>query len=241
MPRLLYPPTGVCPHGVRPLNGPSVIGSGNTQSLAGYHQTFNVPYGAWEFQLTYGVLRGKDARRFRGWITAMHGGGNATRFPFCDLDRISFADADVVLTAPHQYREGAPWGNGQPWGNAQNWRIARSPVLADGTFAKGTSIIRLGADRWGHALEIGDYIGFFPSHFGMYVITEVFDDKSYRIWPTLRKEVTVTDYCTLDPVLALRLKEAKGVDMARDDFAIQNPTLSMIEVLHENAIGYFNA
>lgn len=92
-----------------------------------------------------------------------------------------------------------PWGNGEPWSNGQNWELTAPNVqLAEAAYFDST-IILLQDDAWGHRLGMGDYLGFFPLHFGLYTITEEFGDGEYRIWPPLRKALTSDDFATLYP------------------------------------------
>jgi len=238
--RLISPPIGLGLIGIEPLSGPRTVGAGANQSIGGFVQTFGAPFGLWRFRFTFHAMRGAEFRRYRGWITALHGGANATRWSFCDPDKITHQEAGVNAT-DREVRDGQPWSNGMPWSNGENWGTSRPQVPLAARAALGDTIIQLGDVFWGHSLLGGEYIGFFPLHLGLYIITEVIEPGTYRIWPSLRKAVTVDDFCTLDPTLAMRLETEESATADRSLQVAEGASVTMVEVLDYDVRDYFTA
>src|SRR5690606_8356796 len=119
MARLIDWPNGLPWNAWEPLSGPRTVGAGATESIGGYTRTVSSPFGLWRLRFQFANMRGQIARRYRGWVTALHGGANATRVPFCDWDGLSFPQMGVTTTH-QQWKQGQPWGNGEPWDNGQN-------------------------------------------------------------------------------------------------------------------------
>ena len=90
-----------------------------------------------------------------------------------------------------------------------------------------------------HDLQVGDYLGFFPFHFGMYVVTEVIEPGTYRIWPPLRKALTTDDFATLDPTLAMRLESEDAATADRSLQVAEGASVTMVEVEDYNVREYF--
>lgn len=216
--------------GWEPLSGPRAVGAGGSQTIGNFAQTTGSPFGLRRMKFLFPPLEGREARDFRGWTTALHGGANCTRWSFFDPDRMTFAEAGVVgVTGEHipVY----PWENGQPWSNGMGWELTRPNVKVSATTAKDGTIIKLGSEFWGHTLSRGDYIGFFPFHFGMYEITKVIAPGQYRIWPQLRKEITPDDFATLSPVLAMRMESEEGATLSRGGVFWEGTAITLIEIL----------
>lgn len=231
------------PHGLRwnrwkPLNGPQSIGAGAGTTIGDVTQTVASPFGARYLQLSFPPIRGKLARRARGLVTALHMGANAVRVPICDFDGISLANAGVSAS-DQQKHNGIPWSNGMPWSNKRNWKLTKPnvPVMSDA--ARDSSIVDLGSVFWGHELGMGDWIGFLPFHFGLYEITEVVDEGRYRIWPPLRKAITVDDFATLYPVMAMRPLSNNMPDADRGPAFLEGLTMSLFEVFDYDVRDYF--
>ncbi|WP_245515407.1 hypothetical protein [Rhizobium deserti] len=144
---------------------------------------------------------------------ALHGGANAVRVSWPAPDSLTLQEAGANFT-PLQERVGMPWSNGQPWANGINWGVSPPNVAVAGGAARDTTVIKLGSAFWGHGLDYGDEIGFFPLHFGKYMITEALGSGEYRIWPPLRKAITADDFATLMPVLVMTLDNESGADLA---------------------------
>lgn len=231
------------PHGLRWnhwkwLSGPESIGAGSNTSIGDFTQTVASPTGARYVQLSFPPIRGRLARRARGLITSLHKGANAVRVSLCDWDGISLAEAGVVA-AQHQRRNGMSWSNGMPWSNGQNWKLTKPNVAVTGAAAKGGTVVNLADTTWGHDIGMGDWIGFFPLHFGLYEITEVIDDGQYRIWPPLRKALTSDDLATLYPVMSMRLLANNLPDADRGPAFLDGLTISLLEVFDADVRGYF--
>lgn len=246
MARLVSPPVGLPVTSIEPLSGPRSVGGGSLQSIGNFVQTTASPFGLWRLQFSFAAMQGDLFRRYRGWITSLHGGANATRWKFDDPDVMSFADAGVIAT-DEQLRRGMPWSNGKPWGapgqdpwfNTGNWPISRPVVPVAAGAALGDTVIELGAAFWGHRLGIGDDLGFFPFHLGLYTVTEVIAPGQYRIWPDLRKAITTDDFATLDSSLALRLENESAASAGRGLVSADGLTATFVEVLDYDARDYF--
>lgn len=212
-----------------PMSGPRSVGSGSTEGVGGFLQSFASPFGLWRWTFSFPPLKGEAFRRYRGMVMALHGGANAVRVPFCDPDGLGWAASGVSLgeVVP---RVGVPWSNGSPWNNGRNWRLGRPTVPLALPSAQGYDEIALTDSAWGYNLGIGDMIGFAPFHFGLYFVTEVIDDGLYRIWPPLRKAVSAEDLATLTPVLAMRLEGESGAGAARGPVRAEGLTMTLIEV-----------
>lgn len=234
MARLLSWPIDLRIVRVERLKGPRSINSGSTEALDGGEQSFSSPFGALSLQITFQPLQGQIARRHRGWITALHGGANATRFTYVDADRMSPEEAGIVGDHGPQR-----WSNGQPWSNGQWWSPSYPTVNVAAATLLGGTTVTLDSAFWGHTLDMGDLIGFAPFHFGMYEVTEVLAPGQYRIWPPLRKAVSATDFCTLSPTLALRLVGIDGASVSREQPAAQGLTATFIETFDYDVRQYF--
>ncbi|MFC6487371.1 hypothetical protein [Nitratireductor sp. GCM10026969] len=238
MARLLHWPMGLPENFREPLSGPRSIGSGSNTSIGNFTQTVGSPFGAWRWRFQFANMRGQIARRYRGWITALHGGANATRVPFCDWDGLDFEQMGVITTR-QAWRLGQPWSNGEPWSNGKNWASSPPQVpVARPSPLNGTEIW-LAEAFWGHRLGMGDLIGFFPFHLGLYEITQVFDPGHYRVWPPLRKALTTDDEATLRPTLAMRLENEDAATAPRDAHFISNAGVVLVEVFDYYVRDYF--
>lgn len=233
MARLLDWPVGLKTIAREPLSGPRVVSGGSTNSIGNFTQTFSSPFGLWRFRFTLPPIRRELARRYRGWITAMHGGANATRVPFCDWDGLSKEQRGIS----GELRQ--PWSNDMPWSNGQPWRDYAPVVAVAASAAIDDDIVLLADTAWGHGLDYGDQIGFSPFHFGLYMVTAVIEPGAYRIWPPLRKALIAGDFATLKPVMAMRLESEEAATAARGAAFIGNATVTMVEVLDYDVRDYF--
>lgn len=229
MARLIEPPLGLPVVSMQPLSGPRTVGAARTETIGGLVQTVASPLGLWRWQFSFAPMNGDMFRRYRGWITAMHGGANATRWHFYDPDIMAMRTFGGSVTAS-ELSNGVPWSNDMPWDNGQNWQVGYPHETVAASSAKGSSTVRLQNNWWGYVLEPGDMIGFFPSHFGLYMVTEVISDGRYRIWPPLRKALTSDDYATLKPTLAMRLESEEAASAGRGLVVAEGATVTMIEV-----------
>jgi hypothetical protein len=216
-----------------PLTGPRTVGSAASESTQGYVQTTASPFGLWRWQLSFRGMWGPLFRHYRGLATALHGGANAVRVPFCDPD-LSWSDAGVA-PSPKQRQNGIAWISGsalEPFEDTRrNWTIGR-PWETVAAAAKGADTVTLGATEWGRTLAGGEWLGFAPFHFGLYLVTEIFPltPGQVRIWPPLRKALAATDYATLSPVMAMRLEGEAGATAARGLALAADATMTLIEV-----------
>ncbi|MBN9069159.1 MAG: hypothetical protein J0H60_22625 [Rhizobiales bacterium] len=238
MARLLDWPRGLGVSDFQWLSGPRAINATTTETVQGVTQTVASPFGAWSFQVTFPPLWGARSRRHRGWIGALQGGANATRFPFIDGDRMLPAEAGVNI--PRNDQESlASWENGRRWSNGRLWKGQYPLVPVTAAADLGGSQISLADAFWGRRLDIGDFVGFLPFHFGLYQITEVIVPGTYRIWPTLRAALTTDSFATLKPVMAVRLMGEGAAQVQRDVQAAQNMTASFIEIMDYDVRDYF--
>ncbi|WLR92182.1 hypothetical protein [Shinella zoogloeoides] len=126
-----------------------------------------------------------------------------------------------------------------PWGNGENWGVTAPNVSLAAPAALDATIIRLTDMFWGHRLQVGDYLGFFPYHFGLYTVTEERRDGEYRIWPPLRRALTADDFATLYPVMAMRLEAEDAASAARGVAYAEEATVTLIEVFDYDVRDYF--
>lgn len=233
--RLINWPLGLNANFREPISGPRTVNPGATNSIGNFVQTTSSPFGLWRWQFSFPPIRGQMFRRYRGWITALHGGANATRVPFCDWDGMKLSQMGVNAD-PFTWQAGQPWGNGQPWDNGKNWKLTPPTVYVSASANKGDDVISLQSDYWGRALGMGDLIGFYPSHFGMYMVTDVIDAGTYRIWPPLRKDVEYSadpilcDSATLEPTLAMRLESEDAANAPRSAAFAEGLSVTFVEV-----------
>lgn len=220
-----------------PVSGPRAARSAASESLTGFVQTVVSPFGLWRWSFSFPPLKGEAFRRYRGLVTALHGGANIVRVPFCDPDGLGWATAGVVLGAVRP-AAGVPWSNGQPFSNGRNWRLGRPVVAIAETAAKGASVIALQDTSWGHGLDIGDMIGCSPFHFGLYIVTERLEPGRYRVWPPLRKALAIGDVATLTPVLAMRLESESAASSGRGPARADALTMTLLEVADDDVRDY---
>jgi hypothetical protein len=216
----------------QPLTGPRTIGGASTESLTGYVQSVASPFGLWRWSFGFPPLSGAAARRFRGMVTALHGGANAVAVPFCDPDGAPWQALGVSITT-QQIRSGLPWmsaGQLRPWSNGRNWSPGRpwAELLQDAL--RGDSIVSVDVSYGGGALDIGDQFGFGPGYFGLHIVTERIAEGRIRFWPPLRKALAAGDHLTLEPVMAMRLENEGSASLARGLASIESPALTLVEV-----------
>lgn len=240
MARLLEWINGLAVVARSPLSGPRSVGGASNESIGGFVQTVASALGAWRWSMTVRPMRGRLFRLYRGMVTALHGGANAVRVPFCDPDIMSWEESGVDAT-PAEIKAGATWSNGQSWSNGENWGIGRPWATVDAVAAKGDTLITLADEYWGHELLGGEWLGFVPFHFGLYIVTEVLGDGEYRIWPPLRKALTVDPACyaTLRPVMAMRLESEQAATANRGRVLADSNTLTLVEVQDEDVRNFF--
>lgn len=237
MARLISPPVGLGTTSIEPLSGPRSVGGSSTASVNNFQQTVATPFGMWRWRLSFPAMQGSLFRRYRGWVTALHGGANATRWTFFDPDCMTFQEAGVNASN-FEAATGKPWSNGMPWSNGENWQSSR-PVVSVVAAGLGATIISLPNQWWGRRLDVGDYVGFLPFHFGMYEITQVIEPGIYRIWPPLRRAVAATDYATLSPTLAMRLESEDAASAGRGLVAAEGLSVTLVEVNDYDVREYF--
>lgn len=229
MARLLSWPVGLRANFREPLSGPRTIGAGETESIRGWVQTSAAPFGLWRWRFQFPPLRGQAFTRYEGWITGLHGGANATRVPFCPWDNLSFAERGIVTTHA-QWKAGQPWDNGLAWSNGKNWQSASPVVPVAQPAAVGDTEIYLGSAFWGNKLGIGNRIGFFPSHYGMYIVTKRFAPGHYRIWPPLDVALTTSSRATLKPTMAMRLESEDAANAPRGPVFADGLSVTLLQV-----------
>jgi len=212
-----------------PLTGPRTAGSGSSEGLTGFMQSFASPFGCWRWSFAFPPLKGEAFRRYRGAVLALHGGANAVRVPFCDPDGLGWAGLGVVLGGLRP-QDGAPWTNGRPWSNGRNWRLGRPVAPLALPALRGDVVVALADVAWGHRLGLGDMLGFAPFHFGLYFVTEALGEGRYRVWPPLRRALAVGDVATLTPVLAMRLEGEGGASAGRGAVSADGLTMTLAEI-----------
>lgn len=240
MARLLSWPAGVRYISLEPLSGPRTIGAGSSESISGFAQTVASPFGLWRWRFGFPLLKGEAFRRYRGVVAALHGGANALRVPIYDPDKPTNANA-----------LGAGNVNGVQWTGVAGdsswfvpstgvpWAHSTPTVPLVNALAVGDVNIVLPETYWGHTLNVGDYISFGPVYFGLHVITQVYSDGNYKIWPPVRKALTVNDWATLDPIVAMRLESEEAGSTARGQWYSEGTTLTLVEVEDADVRAYF--
>jgi hypothetical protein len=210
------------------LAGPRAIGAARSESLGGYVQTVAGVFGVWHWNLSIAPMRGEAFRRYRGVVAALHGGANALRVPFFD------PDGDHPKPASQAWSGGGLWSSGVAWSTLADWvAIAEAAPLA-------ATEVRLAATDWGLTRGVGDYLGFLPQHFGLYMITEVRAPGTYRIWPPLRKALTTSDYAHLWPIMVMRLANEQSASVERNPDVSDGAAMTLIEVPHDVVVERFN-
>ncbi|MEP9374993.1 hypothetical protein [Mesorhizobium sp. KR1-2] len=244
--RLLSPPQGLGVVAIEPLSGPRAVSAGASQSVENFVQSFASPFGLWRLQFSFAPMSGAMFRRYRGWVTGMHGGANATRWTFFDPDMMPVAEAGGLASVDQQ-RAGMPWANGKPWNiagadpwfNTGNWAVTPPLETVAASAGRDDTIVRLRNGFWGQKLDVGDYVGFAPNHFGMYTITEVFEPGTYRIWPRLRRSIVKGDFATLMPIMALRPENESAAAAARGLEVADGLAVIFVEVPDYDLRDYF--
>lgn len=229
MGRMISPPVGLGLVAYEPLSGPQAAGASGSESVNGFVQTVASAYGAWRFAFTFPPLKGAMFRRYRGWISALHGGANATRWTFLDPDRLSREDAGAS-DGLYRLADGVKWSSGQRWAHNEPWRVSWPVVALSASADLGATTITLASTGFGHLLAGGDYLGFGPGYFGLHIVTEVLAAGSYRIWPPLRQALTTAHWATLEPTLALRLESPSAASAGRGNSFAENLSATFIEV-----------
>lgn len=239
--RLISPPVGLPVLAIEPLTGPRAVGASASQSGTGFVQTASAAFGLLRFQFAFAPMREGMFRRYRGWVTALHGGANATRWDFYDPDTMRPAEAglDVPDAIRWDMMDGTDWANDEPWSNGKPWLSEPPTVAVADAAALGATEIRLADAYWGHRLDAGDYLGFAPYHFGLYAVTEVIETGTYRIWPPLRKAITTDDVATLRPTLAMRLESEDAASAGRGLVTAENAAVTLVETLDYDVRDYF--
>lgn len=231
MPRLVQMPIGLKVTSRAPLTGPRTASGNVTESLTGFAQTVASPFGLWRWQFTLTAMHKDMARRYRGFVTALHGGANAFRVTMGDPDMMSWRDSGVNINENDpRIRRGVPFSNGAFWSNGTGWQISRPTVQIAAAAARYDSIVSLANEYWRGNLNVGDQIGFAPFYFGLHVVTEVFGDGTFRIWPPLRGALTTANWATLYPVMVMRLESESSATIARGVSTMEAPTIVMTEV-----------
>lgn len=238
MARLLNWPSGFGIRAWQPLSGPRAVGAASSTAIGGFTQSVASPFGGWAYAFTFPICKDRGARRLRGWVTGMHGGANATRVPFYDADGMTFAEAGVSYSAAIE-RFGNPWANGQGFANGENWAASLPSVAVAAAAAKDATLVSLADSFWGHELGDGDFLGFYPLHFGKYTVTQVIAPGTYRIWPPLHKALTTADRATLNPTLAMRMTGEDAARLSRGLAHMEETTVSLFEVEDIDVRAYF--
>ena len=238
MPRLLSWPLGLQANFREPLSGPRTVGGGKSENLGGFVQTVGTPFGLWRWRFSFPPLRGEKFRRYRGWVTALHGGANATRVPWCDWDGLTAAQRGIQA-APDQLRAGVLWSNGRPWSNG-----ATGVSAAKGHAGRGRRQARrnsVWSTRSGLGPRLWRRAGVGPMYFGWHMVTERFGSGRYRIWPPLRKAAKAGDFATLTPVMAMRLEGEEAASAGRGAAFAEGLSITLVEVPDTTVARYFTA
>ncbi|WP_011580571.1 MULTISPECIES: hypothetical protein [Chelativorans] len=242
MGRLLTWNDGLGLNALEVVQGPNVRNSGSNTAADGSEQTFEGIGSVWAFRLGLTIKQGRAARAQRGILDALMGGANAMRFTVIDPDMMTPAEAGMSVPDWLGWNDvpAQPWSNGMPWENGQFWKVSPPVVRVAASAGVDSSVIRLRDEFWGHALGIGDRIGFFPFHFGVYQITEVLEPGTYRVKYRLRKAIAAGDFCTLRPVIVLRpTSKTSAMPPARVPAHTETTSVTLVEVIDPYVRQYF--
>ena len=146
-----------------------------------------------------------------------------------------------VTASSDEWSAGQPWSNDQSWSNGENWASSPPTVAVAAAAALADTEVSLADSYWGHDLDIGDFLGFSPLHFGLYMVTEVIEAGTYRIWPPLRKALTTSDFATLRPTMAMRLESEEAASASRGVEAAEGLSVTLVEVLDADVRDYFTS
>lgn len=216
------------------VEGPNVRNSGSNTATDGSEQTFEGIGSRWAFRLGLTIKQGRAARVQRGILDALMGGANAMRFTVIDPDMMTPTEAGLAVPEWCDWNDlpGQPWSNGMSWENGQYWKPSPPVVRVAAAAGADDGIVRLEDEFWGHSLGMGDRIGFFPFHFGVYQVTEVIEPGVYRVKYRLRKAIEAGDYCTLMPVIVLRpLSKTAALSPARVPAHTEATSVTLVEVI----------
>lgn len=242
MARIVSPPIGLPVISLEPLSGPRAVGAGGSQSVSGFVQTTAAAFGMWRWRISFAPMYRTMFRRYRGWVTSLHGGANATRWIFFDPDMMSPQESGIAVPAPAEWTTaeyGQSWSNGLPWGSGVGWKMTPPSVRIAADAQRDTTTVSVENGFWGYSLGVGDYLGFYPFHLGLYTITEVIEPGTYRVWPPLRKAVTTDEFATLCPVLAMRLESEEAASAGRGLVVAEGLSVTLVEVLDYDVRDYF--
>lgn len=233
MARLLSFPHFPGVRGITPLSGPMARNSGANTASDGSEQTYDSVGDVVALRLDLNMKRKGLARQERGLFAGLHGGANAIRLSFYDPDIITPYQSGLSVSPLVDWPSlgSVPWSNGETWSNGAGWGQAPPEVAVAASSAIDTGIVTLADDFWGHSLDIGSYLGFFPLHFGLYMVTEVIDEGHYRIWPRLRKALTTDDFATLFPVIAMRPRSRDAIQQRRGLAHTDGAAIDLVEVI----------
>jgi hypothetical protein len=241
MARLLTFPNNPGVVSITPISGPAARSSGSTTAQDGSEQTFDGYGDVVALELKFNAKMDVSARRERGLFAAFQGGANAARLRFYDPDIMRPYEAGMAVPHNLRFRDLAQvnWSNGQPWSNGQGWMPSAPivPVAAASSYDSG--IVTLDDVFWGHGLGLGDYIGFFPFHFGIYAVTEVISEGQYRVWPRLRAALTTSSYATLFPTIVMRPISRDSIRQSRGLSTTDGSSISLVEVIDPYVRKYF--
>lgn len=232
MARLLNWPLGVKVMGRRPLSGPNVYSSG--PSLSGDIQTISSPFGLQSWQFDIQPLNGAALRDWRGMVAALHGGANALRVSFYDVDGFEY-------TTNKYKRPITTTSNGLTLSNGKPIITFDGEVSIDMPTAKDGTLIHLKNENWGYDLQVGDWIGFAPFHFGLYHVTEAYDDGLYRIWPPLRKALTTDDIAVKTITMAMRMTGEGAAPLNRGASHAMDLSITLTEIPDYTVRAYFTS
>jgi len=226
---------------ITPTSGPGARNSGATTAQDGFEQTFDTVGDLVALRLELVPRRGISARRERGLFTRLMEGGNATRLTFNDPDLMSPQEAGIDVPAHDWERMPSPtWSNGQPWSNGLGWGVTPPTVPVAAVAAVNTDTVTLADEAWGHRLGEGDYLGFFPFSFGLYMVTEVIDPGQYRVWPRLRTALTTEHFATLLPTIVMRPRGRDAVSMSRGTWMTDGSSIELVEVIDPYVRRFFS-
>lgn len=237
MPRLIPFPAGVRVTSRTVLAGPRTISAAFNEGMTGYVQTVQSLAGLWRLQFTFTPMFGAEAIAYRGFITALHGGANATRISIRDPD-LTYASMAANTDGAHPKR-GRSFSNGFWFTNGYGTKPAFDFVYLAQNQVKGDTTVVLANTGWANSVIPGHRFGFSPFYFGMHEVTEILSPRTFRIWPPLRSNLYTSNYAHLEPVMVMRPDPTQFAPPGRGISATEPATLTLTEVEDNDARALF--
>jgi|GEM_PF-3597207 len=221
-----------------PDGGPDIIGI--TQSATKKQQTSIDPWaGLWSFTLEIAALQEAAARAFTRLSISAHSGANCFRLPFFDPHEPTWSELglNVGEAKIDQYQN---WTNDTMWAHGLPWGTGKPLAQITAASAKDSGQISIDLSAWSGVLPT--FFGI-VGHFAVYGVQGARfagDIATVKVWPPVRKAITVSDYATLRPVMCAKVDGKNGASWSSvgRSKTLEGARLSVIEVPDETVREY---